>query len=203
MRKAIKAALTIAAAAIIAAPAANAQFSKLLKKAQKAAEQVEQIASPTTEETATSTAPTASKSKAMANGGTIDNPMSNAADIELVGAYGTSTSTNYGKVTLVFKVNMKLNESHITMGGKDGGGETMAVDDDGNSYTTYWSSGQRMPITEGVPMKLELDKQTFDDVKKSVTSFKVIKVSVYINAKARGQITLRDVPIQWDDAPEK
>lgn len=199
MIKAIKAAIAIALAAIIGAPTSEAQFSKLLKKAQKTVEQVTTPQQQATEEEATKAA-----TVAMPNGGTIENPFASAADIELVGAYGKSTSTNYGTVYLVFKVNMKLNKSKIGLCGTEGGGKTIAVDYDGNSYFTNSMASQNCDVTEGIPVKVKVDDAThqFQDVKKSVQAFQVMKVSVYIDASNRGQITLRDIPVQWDVEPD-
>lgn len=36
-------------------------------------------------------------------GGTLRNPLKKIVDVQLVGAYGKSTSNNYGEVSLVFK----------------------------------------------------------------------------------------------------
>lgn len=191
MRKTTKAAIALSLAAIIGAPSSMAQLSKFLKKTQKTVEQVAQPAKDTK-----------AMALPMANGGTIENPFAEAADIELVGAYGTSTSTNYGTVMLVFKVNMKLNKSIIAFGGTESGAKTMAVDYDGNSYFTDTMASQNCNVTEGIPMKVKVDNRHFQDVKKSVQAFQVMKVSVYIDASHRGQITMHDVPIQWDVVPD-
>lgn len=195
MRKTIKAAIAIAIAAIIGAPSSEAQFSKFLKKAQKTVEQVTKPQQQATENGAIKVA-----SVPLPNGGTIENPFASAADIELVGAYGKSTSTNYGTVYLVFKVNMKLNKSKIGLGGTESGAKTMAVDYDGNSYFTDSMASQNCDVTEGIPVKVKVDGKfhQFQDVKKSVQAFQIMKVSVYIDASHRGQITLHDIPVQWD-----
>lgn len=198
MNKILKAAMAISLAAIISAPASTAQFSKFLKKAQKTVEQV------TKPQDAKEDRSVKAAAMAMANGGTIENPLADAADIELVGAYGKSTSTNYGTVYLVFKVNMKLNKSIIAFCGTEGGAKTMAVDYDGNSYFTDSMASQNCDVTEGIPVKVKVDGryQHFQDVKKSAKGFQVMKVSVYIDAAHRGQVTMRDVPIQWDVTPD-
>lgn len=198
MRKILKTAIAITLAAIIGTPESTAQFSKFLKKAQKT---VEQVTKP--QETKEKISVKASAIP-MTNGGTIENPLAEAADIELVGAYGQSTSTNYGTVYLVFKVNMKLNKSMIAFGGNESGSKTMAVDYDGNSYFTDSMASQNCDVTEGIPVKVKVDGryQHFQDVKKSVQAFQIMKVSVYIDASHRGQITLRDIPVRWDVTPD-
>ncbi len=50
------------------------------------------------------------------------------------GGYGISTSDMYGYVEVVMKVNMKLNKSSVSFGGKKSSLSTMATDADGNVY---------------------------------------------------------------------
>ena len=71
-----------------------------------------------TEQTTTGNAAAGAATVAIPSGGTMQNPLAQAADIELVGAYGKSTSENYGTVYLVLRVKMKANESRIGFGGK-------------------------------------------------------------------------------------
>lgn len=67
-------------------------------------------------------------------GGMMYNGVSQWLDVELVGVYGVSTSNNYGYVEVVMKVNMKLNKSSVSFGGKKSSMSTMATDADGNVY---------------------------------------------------------------------
>ena len=62
------------------------------------------------------------------------NGVSQWLDVELVGVYGVSTSNNYGYVEVVMKVNMKLNKSSVSFGGKKSSMSTMATDADGIVY---------------------------------------------------------------------
>lgn len=193
----------IAVAAIFAMPqTADAQIGNLLKKAKKA---VETVTGTTDAKTADAKdAGTQATEVAIASGGTMINPFSDAADIELVGCYGKSTSENFGTAYLVLKVKMKLNKNRIILSGNENGNKTMAIDADGNSYGTSAMGGMGCDVTEGVFVKLKVDapQQQFKDVKKSVKEFQLIKMSIYIDPQYRGALTFKNVPIQWDVEPE-
>ena len=116
MKRYIIRTLIIAVAAMFAMPqTADAQIGNLLKKAKKA---VEAVTGTTDTKTAEAKdAGTQAAEVAVASGGTMINPFSEAADIELVGCYGKSTSENFGTAYLVLKVKMKLNKNRINLSG--------------------------------------------------------------------------------------
>lgn len=187
------------AMAMLGTTAANAQFGNILKKAKQTLEAV----TGTEQNTSTTTTP-AVGSVAIPSGGTMQNPFASAVDIELVGAYGKSTSENYGTVYLVMKVKMLANEKRIGLGGTMNGEKTMAVDQDGNSYITGTMGQFYKDVTEGIAVKVTLDDKygEFADVKKTAKVMQVIKLGCYINAANRGMITFKDVPVLWDVTPQ-
>ena len=194
--KAIKALLVCAVMAFAGATPASAQLGNILKKAQKTLESVNNTLDKVSGE--------GGSEVAIPSGGTMVNPMAAAAQVELVGAYGTSTSENYGRVYLVLKVKMIANENRIGFGGSMNGAKTMAIDQDGNQYTTGTMGQYYRDVTEGIEMKVTLDDQygPFDDVKKTAKTMQVIKLACYINAQNRGMITFKNVPVQWDVQPQ-
>lgn len=175
---------------------ANAQLGKFLKKAQKA---VENVAGTVNNATGSS-----SKAVALASGGTIENPLSSAVDIDVVGLYGKSTSINYGEVYLVAKVTMKANKQQTGFGGWIDGKRMVALDQDGNSYTTGPAGWYNKQTPEGISVKAVLndDACTFKDVKKSAKTMQMITLSVSLDYSTKGFVTLRNVPILWDVNPE-
>lgn len=42
----------------------------------------------------------------------------------------------------------------------------------------------------------------FEGVKKSITEMQMVKFGVYVDYNTKGNVTLRNVPIFWDQAPE-
>lgn len=197
--KAIKALLVCAVMAFAGATPASAQLGNILKKAQKTLESVNNTLDKVSGEGGEG-----GTEVAIPSGGTMVNPMAAAAQVELVGAYGTSTSENYGRVYLVLKVKMIANENRIGFGGSMNGAKTMAIDQDGNQYTTGTMGQYYRDVTEGIEMKVTLDDQygPFDDVKKTAKTMQVIKLACYINAQNRGMITFKNVPVQWDVQPQ-
>ena len=157
-----------------------------------------------TEQATTGNAAAGAATVAIPSGGTMQNPLAQAADIEIVGTYGKSTSENYGTVYLVLRVKMKANKSRIGFGGSINSEKTMAVDQDGNAYITGTLGQYFKDVTEGIAVKVTLDDQygAFTDVKKTAKVMQVIKLGCYVNVANRGMITFKDVPVLWDVAPQ-
>lgn len=198
MKRVVKTLIVCAAMAFAGSVPANAQLGNLLKKAKQAIENV------TGKTEAEGQAGQTAASVTIPSGGTMQNPLSDAADIELVGAYGKSTSANYGTVYLVLKVTMKANESRILFGGQINGAKTMAVDQDGNAYVTTAFGQFPKDVVEGVAVKVALDgkEEQFPDVKKTAKTLQQIRLGCHINAQNRGMITFKNVPVQWDVQPQ-
>ncbi len=172
----------------------------LLKKVQKG---VESITGATT--TATTSSSTSSQSTAAAGtetpvegGGTIINPIPKIVDIQLVGVYGKTTSTNYGEVSLVFKVKMISNLASMNFGCNTDFPALM-VDQDGNAYKAKENGWYPYTVTEGVYMKIPLNKSaSFVDVKRTATTIQRLQFGVSTSYHDKGLIILKNVPIQWD-----
>lgn len=134
----------------------------------------------------------------------MENPLAGVLDVELVGAYGKSTSLNYGTVYLVFKAKMIANKTSAGFGGSVRNVASVAVDQDGNLYNTGTNGQYRRNLTEGIAVKVTLDEKDaqFQDVKKTATTMQMIKLGVYIDAQNAGTITFKNVPVQWDVTPQ-
>lgn len=172
----------------------------LLKKVKKG---VEAIVGQPQPEAQQSTAKKARGSETpVEGGGAITNPIPETVDLQLVGAYGKSTSANYGEVRLVFKVKMIANLQLLSFGCNTTLPALM-VDQDGNTYHTRESAGwYSYDVTEGVWMKMPLkETATFVDVKKTATTIQQLQYGVSASYENRGLIILKDVPIQWDVEP--
>lgn len=133
-------------------------------------------------------------------GGMMYNPASQWLDIRLVGVYGVSTSTNYGYVEVVMKVNMKLNKSSVSFGGKKSDLSTMATDADGNVYKMKSNIYHSFDVEEGTYVKVTLnDGAEFVDVRKSATMFQSLKLFCHADYDGHeALITFKNVPVQWD-----
>ena len=144
------------------------------------------------------------------SGSVVTNPFSKAVDIQLVGAYGKSTSDSYGTVSLVLKVMMKDNKSRISFGGRgqfpgsDVASNTMCIDQNGELYCSdSQTTSESYDVSEGVYVKLKLESpyNLFINVKKTARVLQVIKLGLYIDANTTGYITMKNVPILWDVKP--
>lgn len=191
--------LTLTVILGLAATPANAQgLGGLLKKAKKVLDKVTNTTSTTT--SGSNAAISKGATVELPNGGTLQNPLSQLCDIQLVGVYGKSTSLNYGTVYLVLKVKMIANESKLRIG-SNVSYQAMLVDGEGN--TSKLSAGwYDWDVTEGIYVKLKLDKYQFPDVRKTATVAQVLSIGISTDYNHTGLLTLRNVPIQWDVEPE-
>lgn len=181
---------------------ADAQFGNILKKAKKMAEKVLDTSAQQT--TGTATQPTVA-AVTQADGVIVENPMAAHYDVQLVGAYGKSTSTNYGEVFLVLKVKMIDNETTLRFGGNVQL-PVMAVDTDGNQYSPKESAGlYDKQVAEGMYVKVDLGDLkscTFKDVKKTTTHMQMIRIGTSLSYSLKGLVTFKNVPVQWDVEPK-
>ena len=107
------------------------------------------------------------------NGVFVMNPVSKAMNVEVVKAIGRSTSENLGK--------------------------TQAFDADGNVYKMNMPSvSDRYDVTEGLPVKITCSP--FLKVRKTA-SLAIVKI-VAKCGDASGEITFKNVPIEWDPTEE-
>lgn len=182
----------------------HAQLGKIFKKVTKS------LGTPASQAPAKSESSSQKTAVAIPSGGTMVNAFSDVMDVELVGAYGKSTSENYGTIGLVLKIKMKANEEYVSLGGNEGfpnqaSTKLLGIDQDGQTYIADGGS-ERYNVTEGVFIKVDLGAHqgtTIQNVKKTATTLQVLKVPVYIDAKNRGYLTFRDVPVVWDGKSEK
>lgn len=133
------------------------------------------------------------------NGVFVMNPVSKAMSVELVKAVGHSSSENFGDVALVLRVNVKEPVNSIALGGSWGQGKTQAFDADGNVYKMNMPSvSDRYDVTEGLPVKITCSP--FLKVRKAA-SLAIVKI-VAKCGDASGEITFKNVPIEWDPTEE-
>lgn len=192
--------LALSAMLFGAPQAANAQLGKLLKKVNKGLEKVNGKLSEG------STVASGGAVFTQENGVKVQNPMAAHYDVQLVGAYGVSTSENYGQVYLVVKVKMNDNATSLRFGGNTEFPVT-AVDADGNSYAPMETAGwYDKNVTEGMYVKVnlgDLKSCTFKDVKKTARQLQMVRIGAGMGYhKNQGLITFRNVPILWDQQPE-
>lgn len=204
MKRNIRLSVAAIAMSLMAVPA-NAQLGNILKKAKKAVESVTNVTGTTTTGTTSAAATATAKEFTQENGVTVQNPMAAHYDVQLVGAYGKSTSTNYGEVYLVVKVKMIDNETALRFGGNVEL-PVMAVDTDGNQYSPMESAGwYDKPVSEGMYVKVnlgDLKSCTFKDVKKTATKLQMIRIGTNLSYSLKGLVTFKNVPIQWDVEPQ-
>lgn len=181
---------------------AGAQLGKIISKAKKAVKDVNSILGTQDAGTGNKAADDTPAVAAVPipGGGEMQNPLAKAMDVELVGAYGKSSSLNYGSVYLVLKVRMNLNMTKASFGSANNV-RGMAVDEEGNTYPMDTMGAYPKDVTEGLFVKVVLDDKDlqFKDVRKTAKMMQMIRLGVYIDASHRGVITFKNVPIQWEE----
>lgn len=203
MRKNLaKALLLTAVLAFSGIPASAQGLSGLFNKAKKTSEKVEKVLSKPTSNSKPMKA-TAVTGVALDNGIVISNPLAEAMEIVPLGLYGVSTSENFGNCYLVIKVKMLLPESKTNFGSV-GSERMIAVDTNGKTYTVDAGGAYPHETPEGIMVNVLMNENDlmFEGVKKSITEMQMVKFGVYVDYSTKGYVTLRNVPIYWDQAPE-
>ena len=186
--------ISLVALGIIAVPQ-NVEAQGFLKKLSKGLESVNKGLDKAGDKASVATGQAVTQE----NGVFVMNPVSKAMNVEVVKAIGRSTSENFGDVELVLRVNVKEPVSSIALGGSWGQGKTQAFDADGNVYKMNMPSvSDRYDVTEGLPVKITCSP--FLKVRKTA-SLAIIKL-VAKCGDASGEITFKNVPIEWDPTEE-
>lgn len=171
---------------------AEAQLGGLLKKAKKAISDVTAVAGNADVGVSVVTLPC---------GGTMQNPVANVADVQLVGVFGKSTSENYGELYFVLKIKMIANKTKISIGGNIDL-PAIVIDQSGNSYKIPYG-WYNYDVVEGVYVTLVLNEHaTFKDIRKSAVVLQQARIGIGVDFDNRGLLTLKNVPILWDVDPE-
>ena len=184
--------IIIAAFALCATPMQAQGFGSILKKASEPAK---------TETPQTKPAASNAAEEPIATGGTLINPLKDKVDVQLVGAYGKSTSENYGEVSLVLKVKMIANKNEISIGGNSNW-PVMLIDEEGNVSEPRYLGWTPYSVSEGIYMKIILkDSSTFTNVKKSAKIIQKAQIALSLSYDEKGLLIMKNVPIQWDVQP--
>lgn len=185
--------LSIAFLSFCAMPMQGQGLSGFLKKAAQALTTPSNSSNTSTSQ---NTNTVSAAEEQIATGGTLVNPLKDKVQVELVGAYGKSTSENYGEISLVFKIKMIANTNEMRIG-CNANWPAMLIDDDGNVSKVRTEGWYDYTVTEGIFMKVPLkDEQTFTNVRKSC---KVIqKAQIALSVDRTGMLVLKNVPVQWD-----
>lgn len=135
------------------------------------------------------------KAVMLGNGVIVMSPVGKSMAIDSVRAVGHSTSENFGNVELIIRVKVKEPVSSIALGGSWGQGKTQAFDADGNVYKMNMPSvSDRYDVTEGLPAMISCSP--FEKVRK-ISSLAIVKL-VAKCGESSGEITFKNVPIEWD-----
>lgn len=185
--------------------AINAQgLGGLLKKGKKALEQVVKETPTASDNSKSSERNTAVASTVLDNGIEVINPMAEMIEVTPIGLYGVSKSENYGDAYLVLKVLMKEPKNKANFGGSINNERMIAVDANGKVYNTGENGSWQYDTPEGIPVQVVIDRPglMFQDIKKDVEVMPIVKFGILIDAYHKGNLTLKNMPIYWDESPE-
>lgn len=205
MKKKLITLVIIAMAAVLMPFKSHAQgLGGLLKKGKETLEKISQASGTTSTTNAAQSSSVKEKGAAMKfdNGIEMLNPMSEYMDVTPIGLYGVPTSENYGNVYLVVKVMMKEPANWAGFGGV-GNDKMVAVDANGKVYTGA-SGTLNFDTPEGIPVQVIMNQPQlmFEGVKKNITEMPMVKFGIFIDANHKGMLTLKNVPINWDESLE-
>ena len=201
MRKNLAKTLLLAAVLAFSGIPASAQgLSGLFNKVKKTSQKVEKVLTTRDQNAQKATAVTGIT---LDNGIVVSNPLAEAIEIVPMGLYGVSTSENFGNCYLVIKVKMLLPESKTNFGSV-GSERMIAVDTNGKTYTVDAGGAYPHETPEGIMLNVVMNENDlmFEGVKKSISEMQMVKFGVYVDYNTKGFVTLRNVPIFWDQELE-
>lgn len=201
MRKNLAKTLLLAAVLAFSGIPASAQgLSGLFNKVKKTSQKVEKVLTTRDQNAQKVTAVTGIT---LDNGIVVSNPLAEAMEIVPMGLYGVSTSENFGNCYLVIKVKMLLPESKTNFGSV-GSERMIAVDTNGKTYTVNAGGAYPHETPEGIMVNVVMNENDlmFEGVKKSISEMQMVKFGVYVDYNTKGFVTLRNVPIFWDQELE-
>lgn len=201
MRKNLAKTLLLAAVLVFSGIPASAQgLSGLFNKVKKTSQKVEKVLTTRDQNAQKATAVTGIT---LDNGIVVSNPLAEAMEIVPMGLYGVSTSENFGNCYLVIKVKMLLPESKTNFGSV-GSERMIAVDTNGKTYTVDAGGAYPHETPEGIMVNVVMNENDlmFEGVKKSISEMQMVKFGIYVDYNTKGFVTLRNVPIFWDQELE-
>lgn len=196
---------------IMAATAAFIPFSSeaqglggLLKKGKEVLDKVTTTKDKNSDKTADDKPSKVKEANSMTfeNGIEMINPLSEYIEVTPIGLYGSSTSENFGNAYLVVKVLMKEPQNTANFGGNSQM-SMIAVDGNGKVYNTK-AGIYSYDTPEGIPVNIILNKNEhqFTGIKKNIEVLPMVKFGIWVDSQKKGLVTLKNVPIFWDQSPE-
>lgn len=139
------------------------------------------------------------------SGISVFNPIAEFIEIAPVGLYGVSKSENFGDAYLVLKVKNKLSKESASFGSSIQNKKMIAVDNGDKTYNINASGSYRYDTPQDIVVVLKLDEPNlmFTDINRNINQMQVVKFGVIIDAAHQGNVTLKNVPIFWDQQPEE
>lgn len=134
----------------------------------------------------------------------IYNPLSSFIEIEPLGLYGVSKSENFGDAYLVLLVKKLIPQAITRFGNNVQNQKMIAVDYNGKIYNVDSSGQNEYDTPEGLIVRAVIDVPglMFKDIRKDVNMMQQVKFGVFSDNQHQGNVTLNNVPIFWDVAPE-
>ncbi len=170
----------------------------LLKKGKQALEKV------TKEEKKSDNAKEVVNAVTLSNGIEVSNPIAEFVEVEPVGLYGVPKSMNFGDAYLVLKVLTKVPVESACIGSSVKNQKMIAADASGKIYNIDSSGCMRYDIMEGIPVEIRMEEpeMMFLDVPKSLNVMPIVKIGINLDAYHQGNLTLKNVPIFWEETEE-
>lgn len=186
--------------ALAMTPALHSQgLGGLLKKAKTAVEKV----APAQQTPQAAQANPGAAAISLTDGIEFSNPFPAEFKVESIALYGLPTSQNYGNVYVVLKVTNLLPEvESVSMGSSyDSKLKMIAVDASGKVFNVDTGGQFRYDTPVDIPVVVNMDQPEvqFLNVPKSVKSFSMIRINLWMDADHHKALTFKNLPIIWPE----
>lgn len=136
---------------------------------------------------------------------TVINPLARFINVEPEGLFAYSENEFFGKAYLVLRVTNFTEKESVCFGSGIQNKKMIAVDPSGNILNVDASGGYRLDCPTDITVNIVLDQESlqFDNVARNIAFMPMVTLGINIDAYRQGNLTFKNVPVFWDELPQR
>lgn len=138
-------------------------------------------------------------------GASVINPLVRFINVEPVGLFAYSENELFGKAYLVLRVTNFTEKESVYFGSGIQNKKMVAVDPSGNVLNVDASGGYRLDCPTDITVNITLDQEAlqFEKVARNIAFMPMVTLGINIDASRQGNLTFKNVPVFWDEIPQR
>ena len=135
----------------------------------------------------------------------VINPLARFINVEPVGLFAYSENEYFGKAYLVLRVTNFTEKESVCFGSGIKNKKMVAVDPSGNVLNVDASGGYRLDCPTDITVNIVLDQKAlqFENVARNIAFMPMVTLGINIDASRQGNLTFKNVPVFWDELPQR